>query len=79
MAQLIQYTLLRVFFESSESLLPPHMYRKSNSDPYLCELCELHPTYAQTHMPSIEEVLMVREVYFVVLKENRIFENSASK
>jgi hypothetical protein len=76
MAQLIEYTLLRVFFESSESLRPPHTNRKSNSDPYLCKLT---PTSSQTHMPGIEEVLLVREVDSVVLKENRIFENSASK
>jgi hypothetical protein len=52
------------------------MSRKLNSHPYLCER---PPTFSQTHAPSIEEVLLVREVDSVILNENRIFENSASK
>jgi hypothetical protein len=76
MAQLTRYTLLRVLFESSESFPPPHMSRKSNSYPHLCER---PPTSSQTHRPSIEEVLLVREVDSVILNENRVFEKSASK
>jgi hypothetical protein len=52
------------------------MSRKLNSDPYLCER---PPTSSQTHRPSLEEVLLVREVDSVILNENHIFENSASK
>jgi hypothetical protein len=69
MAPLIQYTLLRVLFESSESLPPPYMNRELNSDPYPYERS---PTFSQTHRPSVEEVLLVREVDSVILIENCI-------